>query len=205
MTIHELAALEQNRTAKQCADCSFAGEHYLHVYERYFEARRQQVKRVLEIGVLGGHSLRLWRDYFPNATILGMDINPDTMFTDDRIQTCVGDQSNPADLARLALGGPYDIIIDDASHITSHIITSFHALWLLIVSGGLYCMEDLRCTYHGTDSGWPGQKLNKFIPPYGERERMDMLIKSLINDLDNKRGDVRSMHVHCMQLIIEKV
>jgi len=49
--------------------------HFLEVYTHHFEARRKEIKSVLEIGVQYGGSLKMWRDYFPNAQITGLDIN----------------------------------------------------------------------------------------------------------------------------------
>lgn len=50
---------------------------FLSFYERYFEPLRGRPIKLLEIGVMDGASLRTWRDYFPNGTIIGVDINPD--------------------------------------------------------------------------------------------------------------------------------
>ena len=47
---------------------------YILIYEQYLESRRKSVLEFLEIGVLYGESLRMWRDYFPNAQIHGIDI-----------------------------------------------------------------------------------------------------------------------------------
>jgi uncharacterized NAD-dependent epimerase/dehydratase family protein len=44
-------------------------------YQRELESRRKDVKGVLEIGIYHGGSLKAWRDYFPNATVVGMDID----------------------------------------------------------------------------------------------------------------------------------
>ncbi len=44
---------------------------------------------------MGGASLRMWRDYFPNAQIVGADIDPKYMFADERISKVVVDQLKP--------------------------------------------------------------------------------------------------------------
>lgn len=204
-TIHELAAQAFCQTDKQNPTHAFQGLTYLHIYERYFEARRESAKRVLEIGVLRGDSVRLWRDYFPNASIVGLDIDPAVCGQEDRITIIHGDQSNPDDLARVSQHGPFDVIVDDGSHISCHMVASFNGLWGSVVPSGLYCMEDMRCTYHGADGQWPGMKYNKAIPPNGDRQLIDDLLKRLVTDMDNLTGEVRAIHIHPMQLIIEKV
>lgn len=42
---------------------------------------------------------------------------------------------------------PYDIIIDDGSHMVRHVIASFEALFPYLRRGGLYIIEDLHTSY----------------------------------------------------------
>ena len=60
---------------------------YGYVYDQLFptEVQRRAVRRVLEIGVYRGGSLRGWREWFPKAEIHGLDINPEYMLQEDRI------------------------------------------------------------------------------------------------------------------------
>ena len=55
---------------------------YTPYYHELFNSKRNWVYNLLEIGVLNGASLRMWRDFFPNAQILGIDIeHKDIEFT----------------------------------------------------------------------------------------------------------------------------
>ena len=45
-------------------------------YESFFAPLVGQSISLLELGVQKGASLRFWRDYFENATIVGLDCNP---------------------------------------------------------------------------------------------------------------------------------
>ena len=48
---------------------------YLDIYENYLDKFLSNERlNLLEIGILGGSSLKMWREYFPKATILGADI-----------------------------------------------------------------------------------------------------------------------------------
>ena len=47
---------------------------YLKTYETLFQNKKNTAKNILEIGVQEGGSIKLWYDYFPNATIYGLDI-----------------------------------------------------------------------------------------------------------------------------------
>lgn len=57
------------------------GEGYLRVYERFFYPLKNAKVNLLEVGVYKGGSLLLWRDYFPNGNIVGIDINPVEIYT----------------------------------------------------------------------------------------------------------------------------
>ena len=46
---------------------------FLEVYAERFGPIRGRVRRVLEVGVFFGASILLWRDFFPRATVYGLD------------------------------------------------------------------------------------------------------------------------------------
>lgn len=48
----------------------------------------------------------------------------------------------------------FDIILDDGSHISEHIITSFTTLFSELKPGGLYVIEDTQTSYWG--GNWRG-------------------------------------------------
>jgi len=141
------------------------GKSYCDTYHKHFNSIRHEVKNVLEIGVLGNQSLKMWADYFPNATIWGVDINPNVKhYTQDRIKIIIADQNSSEDLKRiLTTVGDIDIVIDDGSHINRHIIHSFEKLSPKVKY--FYCVEDLHCSYesnnqHDIRKIWSGQKYN---------------------------------------------
>lgn len=99
-----------------------------------------------------GASLRMWRDYFPNAQILGCDILESVLFKDERIDTVYTDQSDTKSLTTLAdytkqFGDYVDLIVDDGSHIVEHMRLSFQVLWERVRPGGLYIIEDVRAEH----------------------------------------------------------
>jgi hypothetical protein len=49
--------------------------------------------------------------------------------------------------------GPFDIIIDDGSHISEHIITSYRTLFPHLTAHGLYVIEDLYLSYQESAGG----------------------------------------------------
>jgi hypothetical protein len=129
-------------------------EHYLPVYESVFDASHHDPIRLLEIGVSFGGSLELWRRYFThwNTTIVGIDTNPECAVFDDpgnNVHVRIGAQQDIEFLGKVVDEfGPFDVIIDDGSHIPAYTLASFTALFDFGLShGGAYLVEDLHTCY----------------------------------------------------------
>jgi hypothetical protein len=121
--------------------------HFLKIYENYFSSLKNKKINILEIGVYEGKSLMIWKSYFPNANIVGIDIQSYN-FKIERIETFVGDQTDLKFLSGLLKKyRNFDVIIDDGSHISKDIIKSFTFLFDFLVDGGLYVVEDLQTSY----------------------------------------------------------
>lgn len=122
--------------------------HYLPIYESLFKGFVGTNVRVLEIGVLRGGSLTLWKEYFGiDAQIFGIDIDPAAkQYETDRIKIFIGDQSDKKFMARVLdeVGG-FDIVIDDGAHTNFMIMNSFEALYPATRS--LYIVEDTHALY----------------------------------------------------------
>ncbi|MGW1176265.1 hypothetical protein ACWD4P_21430 [Kitasatospora sp. NPDC002543] len=153
------------------------------LYERHLHHLRTQPVRVLEIGIggydnpaFGGGSLKMWKHYFPRGLVFGVDLFDKSGLDQQRLRTLKADQGDPAQLTEIAeRHGPFDIVIDDGSHINEHIRTSFRALFPHVRPGGLYVIEDLWTSY---------------APGYGGNEDPEAcggtalgLVKQLVDDL----------------------
>lgn len=98
-------------------DKSYAHQ-YIHVYEALFEPIRETTKLVLELGIFDGGSLLMWRDYFHNAQIFGMDINdhcPEVHNT-ERITPIFTDAYHSSGVDAISSYGKFDVIVDDGPH-----------------------------------------------------------------------------------------
>ena len=146
--------------------CPKIHHSYTPLYNTLLSSLRETTQYLLEIGIgniplmkpiVGndykpGASLRMWRDYFPKAQIVGCDILSSVLFNDEeRIRTFYADQSKKSSLVELmdTLAKekiPYlDIIIDDGSHKEDHMCLSFETLWKYVKpNGGIYIIEDIR-------------------------------------------------------------
>lgn len=120
-----------------------AGKHsYWEIYENAFDLRRHSVKRVIEIGVKHGASLRVWSEYFTNAEIIGVDIDKRCKYSNDRVKVINMDASNVGKMFKRFKGSEFDVIIDDASHRLGQQLATFTALWPCLKVGGCYVIED---------------------------------------------------------------
>jgi len=149
-TLTEIA--EQYRTDK----VGSIGHNYVSYYETLFKDPTA-VHNVLEIGIgypelmvhvpdyITGASLYMWRDYFPNAQIIGVDNNVDVLVEDDRIWSLSVDQSRISDLISLRDGIPMqDLIVDDGSHKTEDQILTMLVLCTHVEKEGYYIIEDVK-------------------------------------------------------------
>jgi hypothetical protein len=132
------------------------GHDYARHYDQLFSLVRKDPLRLLEIGVGGGESIMSWLEYFPNALVFGVDIvsntnpwnTPDAK-ADPRYKFLQGNQSDPTMWKCLFAnwGGYFDIVIDDGSHMSGDVQTTFPILWPAVTDGGIYCIEDTGVTY----------------------------------------------------------
>jgi SAM-dependent methyltransferase len=155
---------------------------YLRTYDRIFEELIDRPVKLLELGVRSGGSLRLWRDYFPNGTIAGLDVEPLAGEPNgDRIRIYQGRQEDTSVLSRIAAEvapDGFDIVIDDASHIAAPTRTGFwHLFDNHLKPGGLFAIEDWGTGYW---ERWPDGRAWRAGEPH--HAGMVGLIKELIDE-----------------------
>jgi len=131
------------------------GNGYTEVYSKYLEPIRSEVKKVFEIGVSGGFSLKMWHDYFQNAVIYGADKVPDGLcgilpekaveLSNNRTKVFFLDQSDEGhlDQAKNVIGQGFDLIVDDGSHKQRDQQITLAILFPLVKPGRFYICEDL--------------------------------------------------------------
>jgi hypothetical protein len=117
---------------------------FIDIYDFWFAPIKHKVTSLLEIGVQYGHSLEMWRDFFPEATIYGIDIDLTKCNIQDRSRIVLyeGSQSN-VDLLQKVIhdAGEFDIVIDDGSHVGDDAMISYNTL--IDHTRLLYIMEDI--------------------------------------------------------------
>lgn len=121
--------------------------NYIHYYDICLANLRDRHIKILEIGVKRGASLLLWKKAFPKAQVFGVDkedvSNAKILKKNKDLKLLIGDQSNAEFLKTVAEEGPFDLIIDDGSHIPQDILTSLEILWPNVALQGWYVIEDV--------------------------------------------------------------
>jgi hypothetical protein len=170
---------------------------YTRQYDRHFAHLRDKPVKLLEIGVLRGASLLLWKHVFPRGKIYGLDKNTKIwqkfLAGQRRVKVFVGLQEDEQFLqSQVVPAGPYDIIVDDGGHTPDEQLASFNQLWPHVAPGGQYVIEDLHGNY------WA--KRAKSGPKMMEK------LKSMIDDTvgTNDCLEVQSLSAYYNIVFIEK-
>lgn len=134
---------------------------YTEIYEILFSAIRYSARNIFECGIgtndvtkhgnlsikcKPGASLRVWRDYFPNADIWGGDIDKNVLFSEERIKTGYMDQTSPETIERFfASAGvkAFDVMLDDGLHTFDAAKCLFDHASQYLAPEGFYIIEDL--------------------------------------------------------------
>jgi hypothetical protein len=184
-------------------------------YEHHFWPFKNLPISLLEIGIggysranQGGASLRMWKAFFPRAQIIGLDIEDKSFVEEDRITAFKGSQTSEPLLRTIVDSAEnLQIIIDDGSHRSDHILRTFGILFPLLPEGGLYAIEDTQTSYWAP---WGGSR------DLDEKATTMGLVKGLIDGLNYEEWqddgyepsytDLHVVAVHCYHnlVIIEK-
>jgi hypothetical protein len=137
---------------------------YVEMYERILDPQRDTVMRICEIGIgtllpeapssMAGYcdsgyepggSLRAFRDYCPLGSVLGLDIQPDTQFVDERIETGICDSTDGLAVARYFARRQrmFDVVIDDGLHAPWAQLATFVNFQDKVKYRGHYVIEDI--------------------------------------------------------------
>ncbi len=139
---------------------------YDDIFPRFIDDFRDVSGGMIEIGVAGGESIRMWLDLFPHMNIYGIDVLPiDGFDNNPRVKISKCDQSNKDDLVRFTkeIRDPIHFINDDGSHIPEHILSTFNVLFPMMEENGIYIIEDVEVSY------WRGNHCYGYPAKYGYR------------------------------------
>ena len=121
------------------------GHGYAKFYEKNFANIKNEKFNLLEIGTWEGASSASFILYFPNAEIYGLDRNFKFKYKSKRLKYYNCDLTNKNDhknLERKIQNKTFKIIIDDGSHILSHIIENLKFFLKYVDDQSYYIIED---------------------------------------------------------------
>jgi hypothetical protein len=156
----EVEAAKALKTLFDACGSDKANRHNYHYVYGPILKNRNEIKAILEIGIgttftdvvsnMGaagtpGASLRVFRDFLPNAQIFGADVDKRILFQEERISTYYVDQTDLATLSRLADETPndLDLIIDDGLHSPAANIAVLSFAIKKVRIGGWIVIEDI--------------------------------------------------------------
>ena len=125
---------------------------YLSHYDKLFSPIKDKNINLLEIGVQNGGSLETWASYFAQGlNFIGCDVDKkcsDLKFEDERIKLIIGHINSKESFEAVRnLNLFFDIIIDDGSHLSTDIISSFILYFPMLKPGGVFIVEDAHTLY----------------------------------------------------------
>ncbi len=160
------------------------------VYENLFGHLKGEEINFLELGLWGGGCLSMWDEFFGgSAKIVGLDVNEVPQGDEHNISVYQGNQVDEILLDRISnTHGPWDIIMDDASHSGHETLASMMILWKHLKENGIYVVEDIFYAWphaHNRPHDGDGNMMNviekviKHLPEFGIRQfHIDYMVNS---------------------------
>jgi SAM-dependent methyltransferase len=138
--MHTLAQVYQKYSHPSGWGDKGTAHDYLPTYEKFMTRTDGIV--LLEIGVLHGHSIAMWNEFFTNSRIIGIDVNIGNLQFDlDNVYQCNG--VSAADIDATFPGLTFDYVIDDGSHNVNDQLASLDVFLPRMKPDGVYFIEDI--------------------------------------------------------------
>jgi cephalosporin hydroxylase len=183
-------------------------DQYANFFSRHADFRPH---RVIELGIFDGGSTAFWYEMFRPQKHVALDIQDQTdppyfrryiesRGLTDRIKTYwKTDQTDITQLRTIVeteFDGPPDLVIDDASHLYRQTRASFEVLFPLLMSGGLYLIEDWAWGH------WP--EFFSADHPWAEEEPLTRLVVELVEAAGTSTQLISSVAVHQGFVAVER-
>jgi hypothetical protein len=124
--------------------------NYKNAYSLLFESVRLSYSPVLEVGTDGGYPLLAYRDWFENAQVIGVDVNPtpECVKGQERVNHFQRDAYTHETVELLSKVGPFSVLIDDGSHFLHHQAFFAEHMSKLLADDGIGIIEDVQSYDH---------------------------------------------------------
>jgi hypothetical protein len=168
---------------------------YFHAYEKLFSKYVNKKITFVEVGILNGGSLFMWREYFgKEARIIGIDNNPKAKIWEDHgFEIFIGDQANPEfwNYFKKKIG-TVDVLLDDGGHTDLQQATTLFEFIDNINDGGVLVVEDVHTSY---------------LKEFGNPSKLSFvnLTFNLINKLNFRSGALKDFNPTCLNLPVSEI
>jgi len=118
--------------------------NYTEIYGDLLRYYKNRKNNILEIGIRQGGSLRMWKEYFSNSNVYGIDININTIETDLNDCTIIkGNAYSESTVKKHFNNIKFDVILDDGSHTVPDQIKCLNLYSKLLTNDGILIIEDI--------------------------------------------------------------
>jgi SAM-dependent methyltransferase len=147
-------------TDKSSQRSNVSNERHCHPYTLFYESLfrnyRSSPLKIAELGILQGASLRMWQEYFQNATLYGFDFDTNLLegfknsYNNDRIVVSHINVHNKESIQNAfnATNTLFDIIIEDTTHQFEDQIRVIEVAYQYLKPGGILIIEDIYKSYN---------------------------------------------------------
>jgi predicted O-methyltransferase YrrM len=124
----------------KCQTDKATNHHYCELYDLLFRKWRTKRVRLLEVGLQFGNSMRMWAEYFPYGDLVAVDL-VDNGVKPEGFRFIIGNAYSDETLSRF--NPPYDILIDDGSHVPSDQQYFIQSYLPMLRDDGIGVVEDV--------------------------------------------------------------
>ena len=200
----------EEMSASYGTDKSYEHKYFSLIYDKLLTPLKHEINTFIEIGCLNGESLILWRDFFVNANVVGIDINIEHTKNslkekdNSRLDFIQMDGSNEEQLDEVSerFNG-VDVILDDASHRMLDQQITLAKFFKCLKPGGIFIMEDLHTSVEATNPakawcGWGDPNKTLTLNMLEEFNNTGKLVSDYINDeeLEYLNNNIASIEVY---------
>ena len=162
--IHVERLTEQKTSLRVIAERQGTDKGVYHKFATFYgeclEKRKNDIKLVVEMGVAQGKSLAMWREYFPLARVVGLDIEPkqieDTYVCDGGNADSILQALRSADIPEKSI----DLFIDDGGHFMDQQQITWQTVWPYLAPKAFFIMEDLHTSLLQNNGNQPNWDFN---------------------------------------------
>lgn len=124
---------------------------YLSLYQQLLQSKKETATHVLEVGIQCGGSIKLWKDFFTNATVVGVDImKKEGVWEEirhDRIQLYTERDAYETDFfvsTFLEKESRFDFLLDDGPHTLDSMVRFIQLYSQVMKEDGILIIEDVQ-------------------------------------------------------------